>query len=595
MRRVRPASLTCVGLYFAVLASLLQASPVAAAEVPPGGCGHPALEAIEQARQNGELSEEEAILYRFYLAVDRSRLPDRFREGPPLRCGTAFVNEAYSRLPELSPAVREAIASCRRARPLPEIRETPHFLIHYATTGPDAVPDLAYVDSVAAACEHGWSALHLSRPWNHPPGDGEYGGGVDKIDCTIRDEEGLGHAAIIDSVPGGAPYDYTAEFFVDHAISPDCLVQTTVVHEYMHVVQVGYGFVNAAGWYLENSAMMAQEWAYDECDDYHDWLNCFFNYPYRRLITRNGCYEYGAIVWPMYQSERFDEEVVERIWALLRWNGNIYASHEQALGEYGYSMGGAYLELMRWCFYTRHRADSRHFEEARGWPTRLFAQRSHDAYPTGEQHPLYPPEGLGTAALLFRPEPGSSDQVIDFTLNGPDCALGVQFFVKWEGEQSYFEYAMSLDSHGDGVLSLPGFDAADSVFMLVSMNSTCSGARDFTYSAVTRADPAAAAPGRPREASTEFLAAAPNPSSGPIALTFDLPRAGRIAIEILDPGGRRVRELCRSVRRSGAGEVVWDGRGDNGRPLRSGLYLARLRFEGRERVRKIILLRTGEN
>jgi hypothetical protein len=45
---------------------------------------------------------------------------------------------------------------------------------------------------------------------------------------------------------------------------------------------------------------------------------------------------------------------------------------------------------------------------------------------------------------------------------------------------------------------------------------------------------------------------------------------------VLDPAGRRVATPLDAERGPGAGGLAWDGRGDDGRRLAPGVYLARL-------------------
>ncbi len=72
------------------------------------------------------------------------------------------------------------------------------------------------------------------------------------------------------------------------------------------------------------------------------------------------------------------------------------------------------------------------------------------------------------------------------------------------------------------------------------------------------------------------LAASPNPAAGPTRFSWTLPGRGRARLEVLDLAGRRVVTPLDSERGPGAGGLVWDGRGDDGRRVPPGIYLARL-------------------
>jgi hypothetical protein len=85
-----------------------------------------------------------------------------------------------------------------------------------------------------------------------------------------------------------------------------------------------------------------------------------------------------------------------------------------------------------------------------------------------------------------------------------------------------------------------------------------------------------AVPGDPSPARAPRLAAAPNPFNPRTALSFTLPRAGRVMLEIFDIAGRRVKVLASSSLPAGVHELVWDGTDDRGGQVASGAYLGRL-------------------
>ena len=81
--------------------------------------------------------------------------------------------------------------------------------------------------------------------------------------------------------------------------------------------------------------------------------------------------------------------------------------------------------------------------------------------------------------------------------------------------------------------------------------------------------------------------AAPNPFRAGGALRLTLDRARAVVIDVLDPGGRRVRQVFSGTLASGENSVPWDGRGALGERLPAGLYLVRVRAgydEGRTKV-----------
>lgn len=103
------------------------------------------------------------------------------------------------------------------------------------------------------------------------------------------------------------------------------------------------------------------------------------------------------------------------------------------------------------------------------------------------------------------------------------------------------------------------------------------------------------AAGAPEASITETrldLTARPNPSSGHVEFVLALPRSGPLTLRIFDVSGRSLRDI--SVGRSfDAGQLVlrWDGRDRAGRPVTSGIYYARLEFDGAVQTREVHILR----
>jgi Zn-dependent metalloprotease len=82
--------------------------------------------------------------------------------------------------------------------------------------------------------------------------------------------------------------------------------------------------------------------------------------------------------------------------------------------------------------------------------------------------------------------------------------------------------------------------------------------------------------------------ATPNPFAATTQLSYRLATAGPVALRIYDLSGRLVRVLDQGVRAGGEHRAVWDGRDAEGRPVASGVYLARLSAGGQERQRTLV-------
>jgi len=105
-------------------------------------------------------------------------------------------------------------------------------------------------------------------------------------------------------------------------------------------------------------------------------------------------------------------------------------------------------------------------------------------------------------------------------------------------------------------------------------------------------DPDVEALDSPRGVPTS-LVASPNPSRGPIRLTWTIAgETGASAparMDVLDFLGRRVRTLLRDASlAAGPHEIAWDGRDDRGRRMPAGLYWVRFECADQVLSRKVV-------
>jgi len=102
---------------------------------------------------------------------------------------------------------------------------------------------------------------------------------------------------------------------------------------------------------------------------------------------------------------------------------------------------------------------------------------------------------------------------------------------------------------------------------------------------------ATAAPDAPPSPEAPRLEAWPNPFNPSTRLVFQLAAPGRARLELLDLQGRRLRLLTEGQWPAGEQVLAWDGRDEAGRPLPSGVYLARLISAQGRATRKLLLMK----
>jgi hypothetical protein len=83
----------------------------------------------------------------------------------------------------------------------------------------------------------------------------------------------------------------------------------------------------------------------------------------------------------------------------------------------------------------------------------------------------------------------------------------------------------------------------------------------------------------------------PNPFRTQTTLQFDLPEPVDVTLSVYDVMGRRVATLVQERLPSGSHDITWQGRGQNGQALASGVYFMRLTAGDRTATRRLTIVR----
>ena len=84
----------------------------------------------------------------------------------------------------------------------------------------------------------------------------------------------------------------------------------------------------------------------------------------------------------------------------------------------------------------------------------------------------------------------------------------------------------------------------------------------------------------------------PNPFGPSTTISFNVPGSGgRVAVSIHNMAGKLVRRLVNAEMQPGRQALTWDGRGERGESLGSGVYFCRIVTPGQSEQRKLVLLR----
>lgn len=257
-----------------------------------------------------------------------------------VQCGTPLKHGLQRDWTLLEPATRKSLAK-ELAAPvlsgseLTTLTSSGRFRIHYTMSGGDAIPSLAWVQTVAQTLDDVANA-YSSRGWRLAP---TVSGAP--YDVYLRDLASLnyyGQTTSTQAVPSSG-YEHAFGSFIE--IDNDFLdsiylkalsgsltadqkalysLQLAFSHEYHHAIQYGYN-VFFDIWYAEASSSWYEDELYDDINQIYNYLPYWFaGYTTRALdsgtsVTTGG--GYGRWIFNRYLAERHGASVILSAWEKL--------------------------------------------------------------------------------------------------------------------------------------------------------------------------------------------------------------------------------------------------------------------------------------
>ncbi len=262
----------------------------------------------------------------------------------PLKCGTPAILEFVLNKDKLDKSLMKSLGVQTPSRPtgLDDSLVSPsgRFLIHYTTTGPNAVYTgfPGYADSVARIYDDVYNHMVNVLGYPAPPEDGFYpGSGDNKFDVYLKD---LGSSyyglTYVDSARIDGPGTTRATAFqvldndyqsiTPYRNRPLDAVRVTCAHEFFHVIQFGMDFteteqnvvagVEGPAW-QEMSAVWSEEENYTNINDYYYYLPYFFRAPWESIQsfpTSSSLHPYACGIFPIFLAQRYGKNVIRDAW-----------------------------------------------------------------------------------------------------------------------------------------------------------------------------------------------------------------------------------------------------------------------------------------
>ncbi len=462
------------------------------------------LDAIESAYSAGDISLDEKVRLQILAIKSPQELPDIYagqaalQTAAPIRCGTPILTEIRGEWQLLSLETQEIFrqAFLRKSSQFQFVSGSGFFKLHYDTTGENPVPveDLDstgvpdFIEKCAAYLDTTLTE-HLELGFLLPPEDGTLGG--DSLYDIYFEDFGI-YGYTIAEGPGPEPWNDAYSHIVLNSDFLDAIfppnndpegnqygrAKVTCAHEFHHACQYAYDS-DEESWFTELDATHVEDIIFDESDDNYSYLDNFMDQPHRSLME-NTSHAYGAFIWGMYLSERFDTSLMRAVWEGARYKTVYNSLSDTLIGRYGWTQDSAFADFTAWNFCTAARDDGLHYEEAAQYFP-VYIARSHTNYPVSLQTGPTNPAGYAACYVQFWPGPVGR---LRLTFNGNDANEWSAYVILSTAENSHqFQKIDLSDLSYYGSIEIPEFENYYRVVLVGVNEQEFSGGAFFNYSA----------------------------------------------------------------------------------------------------------------
>jgi len=363
---------------------------------------------IKTAYVNNTLSYSQYLEYSALNIFEPESVPVNYRLGgdiKPLKSGTFLVQEIKNNWQKLSPNVQKTLEKYLTRYDLEYniLSLSGRFRLHYDVTGHNAVdvtdnnknniPD--YVDSAGLYFDYAHHLLMDSLGYN-PPAPDSSGNGKEFDIYFVHISGAYGVTWLEETVPGRSNayscYMTLENDFKGFQTPPLKSLRVTSAHEYYHAVQVNYAYRDEDVFFMEMCSTWMEDFAHDDVNDYLLYLDSFFNQANYPFSYANGSYEYGSALWNHMIVQKYEPDLVRKIWEKMPQK-NAITSIRDVLPEYNTSFNKELVSFGLWNYFSNERADVYNFyPEGDLYPGLRFSQEhtinGHDLSIEGEMNKL---------------------------------------------------------------------------------------------------------------------------------------------------------------------------------------------------------------
>lgn len=557
-------------------------------------------EKIYNALEAGRITEDEAVQYLSDILENRREsIPEHLRSDIPDKCGFPILAALRnSRLNQQLRKPRFAKATqTTYIHTFSSPRGNRSFQFYYDTTGADAIPLLDanmnslpdWIEEAAAAAERSYRLEVDTLGYREPPNFSRYG--VYPIFIyDLNDYYGITNWEN-DSLVTSNPDTYTSYIIIDNDYTNYFTtgynaLRVTIAHEFHHAIQLAYIDRSATDtWYYEITSTWMEDVAYDEVNDYYQYLSLSFGSPQRSLdiCELNGarCGYHISQFFHMVE-KKHGSNVIRRSWEKFIIK-NAIAALDDALNELTTSdLQAEFVDFSVWNYFTGSRSSAAYYPEGEFYPA-VRTEIKKSAADTSLTKSL---DHLAAHYYTFSFSDTLNTEVIFNSL----LASGFNLIS--------VEYKAATGTFTPGPLgpSISGLLPGDSLTIIVAnknlTGSSIEYALDFVFTETSVS--ASKVISDIRLFPSPFLL---RNSSSSLFLRFRLSKATEVSLEIFSINGIAVhRRIIPSVSEGlhdgrFESEFSWNGKDMDGKRVASGVYIYRLKGDGFEKMGKIAVVR----
>jgi hypothetical protein len=491
-----------------------------------------------------------------------------------LKCAFPAIAEGRRRRAELGEAANEALAVLNARPSLSTSIVRGRFAIHFDLTGTNepflldasgnAIPGTAaaFAESTASILSHAYDVEVTQMGYDPPPTDGSLGGGPE-YDIYITDLGSYGYTDFDDVFNSGGTS--TTFMVIDNTfnwVSPSSnrglpALRVTLAHEFHHMIQVGrYAFWFDDQWFYELTSTWMEDRVYGGVNDYYNYMKSASGHFYRPevpLTESNGILMYSRCILAMFLTKQYGADAMRMVWDDVRNEPPLPALRHVLPASFNTAFTDAFGLWNAWNAYTGSRTD-----------TALY-------YPEGAAYPLIKetmyeiPAGGSRAVSASVGSPGGC--YYRFNSGTKSLFLGISYAGNGGGD--------------DGSTAIPLAFTVSNVQVDNSYKTTASGLY-VSYPSLGAGswsvwDLSSLVPARPESAEGALSQGSvfPNPFIvGVHGQVHVLASEQTALLSIYSQDMVRVYEANQKAGTFfGKRAFSWDGRGDDGNPVASGVYL----------------------